>query len=146
MNEINCENTMLAMSAVTDGEETLFSSEQAATHLLSCENCRREFEQMQIFAGLLNKQKRRGQDADLWRSIEKRIGAQTETASLIGWKMFLPLGAFLVAYKFLEMMPERDFGLLFKFVPLVFVVALFVFLKENPFKINTELGLEEVKI
>jgi len=33
-------------------------------------------------------------------------------------------------------------GLAFKIVPLIFVVALFVFLKENPFKINAELGLE----
>lgn len=146
MNEINCENTILAMMAVMDGEEIFLSSEQTTAHLEQCENCRREFEQMQNTDGFLNKQTRRGQDADLWSAIEKRIDAQTETASLIGWKMFLPLGAFLVAFKFLEMMPERDFGLLFKFVPLVFVVVLFVFLKENPFKINTELGLEEVKI
>lgn len=133
---------MMAMMAVIDGEETLLSSEQTTAHLAQCENCRQEFEQMQNTAGLLNKQKRRGQDADLWRSIEKRIDAQPETASLIGWKMFLLLGVFLVAYKLLEMIPERDFGLLFKFVPLVFVAVLFGFLKENPFKINTELGLE----
>ncbi len=133
---------MLAMMAVIDGEETLLSSEQTTAHLAQCENCRQEFEQMQNTAGLLNKQKRRGQDADLWRSIEKRIDAQTETASLIGWKMFLLLSVFLVAYKLLELIPERDFGLLFKFVPLIFVIALFGFLRENPFKINTELGLE----
>lgn len=142
MNEINCENAMLAMMAMMDGEETLLSSEQTTAHLAQCKNCRQEFEQMQNIAGLLKKQNRREQDADLWLLIEKRIGAQNETASVIGWKMFILLGAFLVAYKLLEMIPERDFGLLFKFVPLVFVVALFGFLKENPFKINTELGLE----
>ncbi|MDQ6785835.1 MAG: hypothetical protein M3033_03315 [Acidobacteriota bacterium] len=142
MNEINCENTMLAMMAVMDGEETLLSSEQTTAHLAQCKNCRQEFEQMQNFVDLLKKQKRGAQNADLWMSIEKRIGAQNEAASLIGWKTFLLLGAFLVAYKLLEMIPERDFGLFFKFVPLVFVVALFGFLKENPFKINTELGLE----
>ncbi len=97
---------------------------------------------MQNIARLLKKQKRREQDVNLWSSIEKSIGAQIETASLTGWKTFLLLGVFLVAYKLLEMMPERDFGLLFKFVPLVLVAALFGFLKENPFKINTELNLE----
>lgn len=142
MNKINCENAMLAMMAVMDGEEPLFSVEQTTAHLAQCKNCQQESEQMQNTVNLLNKQKRFEQDADLWSSIEKRIGAQTENASLIGWKMFFLLGVFLVAYKLLEMIPERDFGLLFKFVPLIFVVALFGFLKENPFKINTELGLE----
>ncbi|MCA1625058.1 MAG: hypothetical protein LC778_14905 [Acidobacteria bacterium] len=142
MNMINCENAMLVMLAVMDGEEPLLSSEQTTAHLARCKNCRQEFGQMQNTANLLNKQKRREQDIDLWASIEKRIGAQSETASLIGWKPFLLLGVFLVAYKLLEMIPERDFGLLFKFVPLIFVVVLFGFFKENPFKINTELSLE----
>jgi hypothetical protein len=40
------------------------------------------------------------------------------------------------------MLPAQDLGLAFKFVPLVLIVVLFVFLKENPFKINGELILE----
>jgi hypothetical protein len=48
----------------------------------------------------------------------------------------------LVGYKLVEMIPDRGFGLLFKLVPIIFVVAAFGYLKVNPFKINTELTLE----
>jgi hypothetical protein len=40
------------------------------------------------------------------------------------------------------MIPDRDFGLLFKIMPILLVVAFFGYLKVNPFKINTELRLE----
>jgi uncharacterized membrane protein len=40
------------------------------------------------------------------------------------------------------MLPARDLGLAFKLVPLVIVAFLFVLIKENPFRINTELVLE----
>jgi hypothetical protein len=40
------------------------------------------------------------------------------------------------------MIPERDLGFAIKVVPLILVITLFAFLKENPFKINAELILE----
>jgi predicted anti-sigma-YlaC factor YlaD len=137
MNETNCENVLMAKMAEIDGEETTVFSEQINLHLATCENCRQEIEQMQVADNLLKRQVRREQDADLWSAIEKQIGAKT--TSQIGWKPFALLGVLLVAYKLLEMLPRQDFGLAFKLVPLVFIVALFVFLKENPFKINAEL-------
>ena len=142
MNEFKCENAILSAMAEFDGEETLLSSEQLKAHLAVCENCRREIEQMQNAIGLLQAQMRRKQPADLWHLIEKRIESQQKDATQIGWKFFALLGAFLAAYKLLEMLPAEDFGFLFKFVPLIFVVALFGFLKENPFKINTQLTFE----
>lgn len=138
MNEINCEMVLMTKMAEIDGEETEISSEQMNLHLASCENCHLEIGQMQLADNLLKKQTRRGQNADLWSAIEKQIGAQS-TAPQLAWKPFALLGVLLIAYKLLEMLPERDFGLAFKLVPLIFVVALFVFLKENPFKINHEL-------
>ncbi len=140
MNEINCENALMAKMAEFDGEDAGFSAEQINSHLAVCENCRTEFRQMQNINYLFENQPRRGQDADLWLAIENRIGAQT--APQMSWKPFVLLGILLVAYKLLEMLPERDFGLAFKLVPLIFIVMLFVFIKENPFKINTELILE----
>lgn len=133
----NCEDILLALMAVFDGEKTDFSPEQLKTHTGACDNCRREIEQMQNTFNLLKEQERRGQNADLWSAIEPRIEAKTN------WRPLAFLIIFLVVYKLLEMLPERDFGLAFKIVPLVSVVALFVFLKENPFKINTELMLEK---
>ena len=138
MNKKNCEDLLMAMMAQLDGEENEFV-EQAAFHLAECENCRMEFEQMQILDNLFKRQSRREQNADLWSAIEPRIEPKRQT----NWQPFALLGIFLVGYKLLEMLPEDEFGLWFKLVPLVFVIALFGFLKENPFKINTELILEK---
>ena len=140
MNEMNCENVLTAKMAEFDGEETEISVEIINSHLSICGHCRMELEQMQNVGNLLKRQARREQEANLWSAIEQRIGAQT--ASPVNWKLFVLLGATLVGYKLLEMLPARDLGLAFKIVPLIFAAALFVFLKENPFKINAELGLE----
>ncbi len=137
MNEINCEIFLMTKMAEIDGEETEISAEQMNLHLAACGNCRQEIEQMRSTDNLLGRQTRHEQDADLWSAIENRIGKQT--VSQTGWKPFALLGALLVAYKLLEMLPAQDLGLAFKFVPLVLIVVLFVFLKENPFKINSEL-------
>jgi predicted anti-sigma-YlaC factor YlaD len=142
MNAIKCEDAILTMMALLDGEEAKVSSEQAAIHLDECENCRREIEQMRNTVNLFKGRQRREQSADLWFEIEKRLEAQTSTAPPVKWQPFLILVAGLVAYKLFEMIPERELVLSLKLVPLILVVAMFVFLKENPFKINTELALE----
>lgn len=144
MSDIKCEDAILSAMAEFDGEEPLFSSEQLKAHLNGCENCRREIVQMQKTFGLLQRQTRREEIADLWHSIEKQIEPQQMKASpQIGWNVFAFLTAFLVGFKLLEMLPAEEFGFLFKFVPLIFVVALFGFLRENPFKINAQLTLEK---
>lgn len=140
MNEKNCENVLIAMMAVFDGEKNEFSPEQLNSHLANCQNCRHEIEQMQNTFNLLENQQRREQEANLWSAIEKRI--EIKTVSPVSPKPFVLLGILLVVYKLLEILPEKDFGLAFKIVPLGLVVGLFVFLKENPFKINAELTLE----
>lgn len=139
MNKENCEDILMALAAVFDGEKTGFSPEQLKEHTANCESCRREIEQMQITFTLLKQQERRVQNADLWSPLEPRIATEAKT----NWRPLAFLVIFLVVYKLLEMLPERDFGLAFKIVPLVFVVVLFTVLKENPFKINTELILEK---
>jgi GAF domain-containing protein len=133
----NCEEILMAMMAVFDGETTEFSPDELNAHLANCPNCRAEIEQMQNAFNLLKTQQRRARDADLWSSIAPRIEKKTS------WQPFAFTGIFLVGYKLLELLPANEFGLAFKIVPLALVVALFVFLKENPFKINTELILEK---
>lgn len=139
MNKENCEEILIALMAVFDGETTGFAPEQLNAHLAGCENCRREIGQMQSAFALLKAQERLEHDADLWSAIEPQIKSEART----NWKPFAFLGVFLVVYKLAALLPETDFGFVFKIVPLVFVVALFAFLKENPFKINTELLLEK---
>lgn len=138
MNDTNCENILLAKMAESDGEEIGISAEIMNSHLSICENCRIEIKEIQNVGDLFDKQTRREMNPNLWTAIEARIGAKKS----FGFKPFAFLSVFLLAYKLLEMLPERDFGLVFKVIPLILVVALFVFIKENPFKINTELTLE----
>ncbi len=140
MNEINCEKALLAKMAEMDGEETELSAEQINLHVATCENCRQEIAQMQTADTLLKRQTRHEQTADLWPVIETRLGAKEVAQS--GWKPFALLGALLVAYKVIELLPAQNFGLAFNLVPLVLIVATFVFLKQNPFKINDDLVLE----
>lgn len=52
------------------------------------------------------------------------------------------LGVLLLGYRIAEMIPDHDFGLVFKFIPVLFVIVAFGYLRENPFKINTELRFE----
>ncbi len=139
MNKINCEDVLMAMMARLDGEGAEVSAERATLHLAECAGCRQEFEQMQVTDNLLKRQSRREQTADLWSAIEPQLKTETQPNR----QPFVFLGIFLVVYKLLELLPEDAFGLWFKLVPLVFVIALFGFLKENPFKINTELILEK---
>lgn len=140
MNEPNCEDVLMAWMAEIDGEKPLLSGEQPSLHINSCENCRRVIEQMLQADSLLKSQSRRQHDANLWPAVEKRLGSRA--VPQIGVLPFVLLGVVFVAYKLLEMLSERAPGVVFKLVPLIVVVGLFVLIRENPFRINTELTLE----
>jgi hypothetical protein len=137
-----CEEIILSAMAEIDGEMPLLSAEQTAQHLSRCEQCRMEIKRQEIAVNLLQKQKRRAGAANLWFEIEKRIDGKSISELFVRRYFFLLLGSILVVYKLVEMIPAQDFGLLFKFVPLIFIAVLFYFFNENPFKINTELKLE----
>lgn len=137
MKELTCEDVLISQMAATDGEEPQFSKQQLATHIAACANCQHELKQLQALDHLLARQTLSEPHVDLWLAIESRIAKRTDH-----WQPFALIGLLLVIYKLLEMLPARDLGLAFKLVPLVIVVLLFVFIRENPFRINTELVLE----
>lgn len=139
---LNCEDFLMAkMAQELDGEETGISAAQIHAHLDACENCFLEFARIVATDNLLKTQARlEPENVDLWSAIETQI---KPAARQTNWQPFLLLGIFLAAYKLLEMLPENDFGFWFKVVPLALFVAVFVLLKENPFKINTELMMEK---
>jgi len=126
------------MMADSDAEEPV-RGEQIRLHLAQCDNCRTELELMQEVDQLLKRQTRREQNVDLWPAIHGQIDRHEHYT--VGWQPFAVLGVLLVADKLFEMLPAEDPGLSFKLLPLVFILGLFVVLKENPFKINTELML-----
>ena len=140
MKELSCEDVLMSQMAAADGEEPQFAKEQLAAHVAVCANCQHELKQLQGLDHLLAGHTLEEQRVDLWPAIENRIAKRS--SSVLGWRPFALIGLLLVIYKLLEMLPTRDLGLAFKLVPLVIVVLLFVLIKENPFRINTELVLE----
>ena len=140
MKELSCEDVLMAQMAVADGDEPGFSKEQLVAHIGECVNCRHEMQQSQALDQMLAGHTLSERRVDLWPAIENRIAKRSSSA--IGWKPFALIGLLLVIYKLLEMLPARDPGMAFKLVPLVIVALLFVLIRENPFRINTELVME----
>ena len=136
MKELSCDDVLMAQMAAADGEEPGFSKDELFAHIEVCANCLHELKQSQALDHLLAGQTLSEPRVDLWPAIENRI------AKRFDWKPFALIGLLLVIYKVLELLPERDPGMAFKLVPLVIVALLFVLIRENPFRINTELVLE----
>ncbi len=134
----------MALMARLDSEPSELSGEQIDLHITSCANCRQEAGALTGTDAMLKMHSRRSEDADVWQAVKMQIGDQE--AARFGWQPFALLGMLLVIYRLFEMLPERDPGLAFKLVPLVLVAAVFLIIKENPFRINAELTLDEVKL
>lgn len=140
MKNPSCEEALLAQMAMADGEEPELSKDQLTAHVAACANCQEELKQFQALDQVLAGHALSEPRVDLWPAIEKRT-AKPNRARL-GWQPFALIGLLLVIYKLLEMLPARDPGMAFKLVPLVIVALLFMLIRENPFRINTELVLE----
>lgn len=143
MTKLNCESVCIAAMATADGYVSELSSDQVEAHLADCSDCRREVGQMRALSSLLDAQERRQRTEDVWKLVELRLADRSPARRTShAWHPFLLLGVLLVGYRIVEMVPERDFGFMFKLVPLLFVIGAFSYLRENPFKIDSELRLE----
>ena len=141
MSKPECTNIRIAAMARGDRYQEELSPDRVEMHVANCGECGHELDQLRSLATLLDGQKRQQRSEHLWPRIEARL----TDAPKIEFTVRLPfilLGVFLLGYKLVEMIPDRDFGLLFKLVPIFFIVAGFRYLRLNPFKINTELTLE----
>ncbi|HKO96468.1 MAG TPA: hypothetical protein VJU86_05730 [Pyrinomonadaceae bacterium] len=141
MSEIECEEILMAVMASFDAEEPSVSAEQIGLHLDACAECRTQVEQLKNTDQIFKRQERREEDADLWPAIQKQIVGRRQSS--FSWRPFALVGVLLVAYKLFEMLSDQALSFALKFLPLAIAIALFVFLKENPFKINSELMLEK---
>ena len=143
MTKLNCETVCMAAMAMADGYVSELSSDQIEAHPADCSDCRREVGQLRALSSLLDAQERRPRTENVWKLVERRLpdAAPAQSPSQ-AWRPFLLLSMLLLGYRIVEMIPDRDFGFLFKLVPVLFVIAAFSYLKENPFKINSELRLE----
>jgi len=143
MTKVDCESVCRSAMASEDGYVSDLSAEQVEAHLAECSNCRTEVRQLRTLANLLDGQKRRPRTESVWEHVEQHLpeALPTWSGSRV-WRAFVVLGLFLFGYRFVEMIPDRHFGILFKLVPILLVIAAFSYLRENPFKINSQLTLE----
>jgi hypothetical protein len=143
MTEINCETVSLAAMAIADGHESALSAEEIEAHRENCSDCRQETLELQALSSLLDAQKRQQQVVDIWPSVETRLPDLSAGHGALPHRLpLMVLGVLLLGYRLVEMLPNRDLAWLFKLVPVIFVVAAFMYLRENPFKINAELRFE----
>jgi hypothetical protein len=133
----------MAAMAIADGYQADLSPDEIKTHITNCGDCRQEIEQLRALSSLLDTQKRQPQVANTWTGLEARLPVgRAEQSPAPQRNLFLLLGLVLLGYRLVEMLPDRDFIRLFKLLPIIFVVAAFIYLRENPFKVNAELRFE----
>ena len=143
MNNIDCETVLMAAMAAVDGHPGKMETAQIEAHLAECGDCRGGLEALGGLAKLLDAQKRRQSHEELWSAIEPRLLDQTVRQSADpSLRVWVPVGLILFAYKLFELIPDRQLALAYKLLPLMLVTAVFVYLRQNPFKINTDLKLE----
>jgi predicted anti-sigma-YlaC factor YlaD len=143
MEETNCENVRIASMARADGFSTLLSPDQIDGHLATCVECRLELQQLAALTGFLDSAERNKRSEQLWPLIEQRLEGAAAVARKgpVDWRPFLVLGLLLAGYRVIMAAKDQDFGLWFKLVPVALVLTVFVYLNENPFRINSNLRL-----
>ena len=142
MTELNCESVCMAAMAIADGYQSDLSLDEIKTHTTNCADCRQEIHQLRALSSLLDKQKRRPQVANTWTSLEARLPAGPAEQSPVQRYLFPLLGVMLLGYRLVEILPDRDLIWWFKLLPMILVTAAFIYLRENPFKVNAELRFE----
>ena len=140
MKDLTCEKVLIAMMAAADGESAELSPEEMKAHLSACEGCREETVRMQQLNEIFQQATRRESAMDLWPAIDSRL---VQRSPRIGWQLYAVVGVLLLGYKLFEMLPEADPGWAIRLAPLIIFGALLLVLRENPFRINTELVLEK---
>ncbi len=142
MTEINCESVSIAAMALADGEVPMLLPEDIEKHLVNCERCREEIEQLQTLNQFVSSQQRLRQHVEVWPMVNERIESTAETQRSLGWRLLLLFVIPLFGYRFLLLLFQAAPSFWLKLAPLVFVIAAFIYLKTNPFKINSELSLK----
>jgi len=140
MNRVNCEGVLLAAMAVADGEKPLIPVAELELHLMQCDHCRSEVEQLKAVMDLLSAQRRRERTESVWGQVAEKLSQEDEVRTASDhWPWFLLLGLAFAAYRSAVVASDWEPGAWFKLVPVLLAVAVFVLLRENPFKVNPEL-------
>jgi anti-sigma factor RsiW len=144
MAEEICEKVRISAMALADGITPEMAADEIEQHIAECSQCHSEVERMQAMMSLLDSQKRQDWPVNLWGEIEQRLDEESKQSKRV-WRAFILAAVLLLGFKIVELAPERDLGLALKVVPLLIAIAVFAYLKENPFKIKMDLKVEGEK-
>ena len=144
MSKIDCETICMAAMARADGYVSEVSAEQIDAHLADCETCLKDLSELRVTTSLLEAHHRQQSTEDIWERIAPSLPAASTTTRLRtkAWYPFLALSIVLITHRLIGLIPDAESGVLFKLAPVLFVIAVFIYLRENPFKINVALKLE----
>lgn len=139
----DCESIQMSAMALADGELSPLPLAEVEAHLAGCANCRQEAEGLQSLAQRLTAQQRLMHDEDVWQRIAPQLAA-TARRPRVSWRVLALLGLALLGGRTFELIAPHDLGLWFGLVFVAVIVVAFALLKENPFRINTELQSERL--
>lgn len=137
-NDVECDVVQLAIMAEADGEKAPIHKQSVLSHLAICETCRATAEHLLMTDTILRLQVRETHEIDLWPAIRERIGKGRGERD--HW-LLVALGlVFLKLWEsFLPEAPSR----IYLIIPLILAAVIFVLMRENPFRISTDLRMEE---
>jgi predicted anti-sigma-YlaC factor YlaD len=142
MTDIDCESVRVAAMAIADSEESSLGPKEIESHLLNCEACREGVEDLRATNQVLSSQARLRQQVSVWPMVRERIQTPTESTEPFRWRVLLLFGIPLFGYKFVTLILDASPSLWSKLVPVLLMIAVFSYLRVNPFKINSELTLK----
>jgi hypothetical protein len=140
MNQVSCESVCVAAMAIADGEKPLILAADIELHLAQCDRCRGEVERSKSVIDLLNAQRRRERTESVWGRVVERLSRRERArAASDHWPWLLLLGLFLAGYRVVVAASDWEPGLWLNLAPALLAIAVFGLLRENPFKVNSEL-------
>jgi anti-sigma factor RsiW len=126
--------------AIADGEKPSILAADVELHLAQCDRCRSEVERLKSVIDLLNEQRRRERTEGVWGRVVERLSRKKRArAASDHWPWLLLLGLFLAGYRVVVAALDLEPGLWLNLAPALLAIAVFGLLRENPFKINSEL-------
>ena len=136
---MSCEEWRVAAMALGDGEVPAMSRTEIEAHLATCEACRRVIEELQELARTWEGQRHPDYSVDLWPAIHGRLRSPK--------RHWLPmLVVLLVTFRLADLATDRSLALWVQLVPVLMAAAAFAALRQNPFRIETELALKEAEL
>lgn len=133
--------------AIRDGESPPLSEQEVSKHLESCADCRLEIDQQRQAMALLDGRSRRVFAHDVWpeiaAAVETTKARPRQPASVLP---FVVLCLFLLTHKIIEVLPSVTAGVATKLAPVVVLILFFALIKQNPFKINPNLGRRQASL